>query len=47
MAHIDAAIPIKAAILLPSNGLLKSIKVKLKSTNPKAIKINIEVKIFM
>ena len=47
MAHIEAEIPIKAAILLPSMGLLKSNNVKLKITNPKARKIKIVVKILI
>ncbi len=47
MAQKDATIPMRAAMLFPSNGLFKSIKVMLNTINPKAITINMVVKIFM
>lgn len=46
-AQKEATTPMSAAMLSPSKGLLKSIWVKLKMINPKAITINIVVKTFM
>jgi len=46
-AQKEAATPIRAIILLPSRGLLKSIRKTLTSINKIASKIRIEVKIFI
>lgn len=47
MAQTEAAIPIKAIMLFPPNGFLKSSRVILKMINPNAKDINTLVKIFI
>jgi hypothetical protein len=46
-AQKEATIPIRAMLLSPSNGLLKSIKVILNMIRDKAKKTKIDVKIFI